>query len=145
MIHYDTFRGVEIYVRIFNGIIKPGDQIKCISTDIDYRVEEVGILKLQQIPKPFLEADHVGYMIAGIKNASEVKVGDTFTHIDKTGRPVGEMIKGFEEVKHMVFAGIYPVDTSEYETLRDSVEKLKLNDASLIWEPETSAALGFGF
>lgn len=142
---YNTFRGVEVYFRIFNGIIKPGDQITCISTAIDYRVEEVGILKLQQIPKPFLEAGHVGYMIAGIKNASEVKVGDTVTHIDKAGRPIGAMIKGFEEVKPMVFAGIYPVDTTEYEALRDAMEKLKLNDASLIWEPERSAALGFGF
>ncbi len=142
---YNTFRGVEVYFRILNGMIRPGEHIQCISTGLDYKVEEVGILKLQQIPKPFLEAGHVGYMIAGIKNASEVKVGDTITHIDKAGRPVGAMIKGFEEVKPMVFAGIYPVDTTEYEALRDSMEKLKLNDASLIWEPESSAALGFGF
>ncbi|AXI24206.1 elongation factor 4 [Cardinium endosymbiont of Sogatella furcifera] len=142
---YNTFRGVEVYFRLFNGTIKTGDQIKCISTDADYKVEEVGILKLQQIPKPFLTAGHVGYMIAGIKNASEVKVGDTVTHVDKAGRSVGTMIKGFEEVKPMVFAGIYPVDTTEYEALRDAMEKLKLNDAALIWEPESSAALGFGF
>ncbi|WP_243575216.1 translation elongation factor 4 [Candidatus Cardinium sp. cByotN1] len=142
---YNTFRGVEVYFRIFNGAIKAGDQIQCISTGLEYRVEEVGILKLQQIPQPTLKAGHVGYMIAGIKNASEVKVGDTITHVDKAGRPLGAMIKGFEEVKPMVFAGIYPVDTTEYEALRDSMEKLKLNDASLIWEPESSAALGFGF
>ncbi|WP_243517609.1 MULTISPECIES: translation elongation factor 4 [unclassified Candidatus Cardinium] len=142
---YNTFRGVEVYFRIFNGAIKAGDQIQCISTGLEYRVEEVGILKLQQIPQPSLEAGHVGYMIAGIKNASEIKVGDTITHVDKAGRPLGAMIKGFEEVKPMVFAGIYPVDTTEYEALRDSMEKLKLNDASLIWEPESSAALGFGF
>ncbi|CCM10222.1 Elongation factor 4 [Cardinium endosymbiont cEper1 of Encarsia pergandiella] len=142
---YNTFRGVEVYFRIFNGMIQPGDQIQCISTGIDYKVEEVGILKLQQIPQPFLAAGHVGYMIAGIKNASEVKVGDTITHIDKAGRPVGAIIKGFEAVKPMVFAGIYPVDSTEYEPLRDAIEKLKLNDAALIWEAESSAALGFGF
>lgn len=142
---YNTFRGVEVYVRIFNGTIKPGDHIQCISTGLDYKVEEIGILKLNQIPQSSLEAGHVGYMIAGIKDASQIKVGDTITHVDKTGRPIGAMIKGFEEVKPMVFAGIYPVDTTEYESLRDSMEKLKLNDASLIWEPESSAALGFGF
>ncbi|WP_130721348.1 translation elongation factor 4 [Cardinium endosymbiont of Bemisia tabaci] len=142
---YNSFRGVEVYFRIFNGTIQPGDQIQCISTGIDYKVEEVGILKLQQIPQPFLAAGHVGYMIAAIKNASEVKVGDTITHVDKAGRPVGAMIKGFEAVKPMVFAGIYPVDSTEYEPLRDAMEKLKLNDAALIWEPESSAALGFGF
>lgn len=142
---YNTFRGVEVYFRIFNGTIKPGDLVKLISTDLDYKVEEVGILKLQQIPKPIMQAGHVGYMIAGIKNASDVKVGDTITSIDKTGRPMGVMLKGFKAVTPMVFAGIYPVDSTEYEALRDSMEKLKLNDASLIWEPETSAALGFGF
>lgn len=142
---YNTFRGVEVYVRIFNGTIKPGDHIQCISTGLDYKVEEIGILKLNQIPQSSLEAGYVGYMIAGIKDASQIKVGDTITHVDKTGRPIGAMIKGFEEVKPMVFAGIYPVDTTEYESLRDSMEKLKLNDASLIWEPESSAALGFGF
>jgi GTP-binding protein LepA len=97
------------------------------------------------MPKSAIQAGNVGYLMAGIKNASEVKVGDTITHVDKTGRAAGEALKGFEEVKPMVFAGIYPVDTTEYEALRDSMEKLKLNDASLIWEPETSAALGFGF
>ncbi|TDG95489.1 translation elongation factor 4 [Cardinium endosymbiont of Culicoides punctatus] len=142
---YNTFRGVEVYFRVFNGTIKPGDQIKFISTDVTYKVEEVGVLKLQQVPQLFIEAGNVGYMIAGIKNASEVKVGDTITHIDKAGHATGMALKGFEDVKPMVFAGIYPVDTTEYELLRDSMEKLKLNDASLVWEPETSAALGFGF
>ncbi|ROT47571.1 translation elongation factor 4 [Candidatus Cardinium hertigii] len=142
---YNIFRGVEVYIRIFNGMIKPGDSIKCFHTDLNYKVEEVGILKLQQLPKSFLQAGNVGYLIAGIKNANEIKVGDTITHVDKAGRSIGAMLKGFEEVKPMVFAGIYPVDTNEYEILRDSMEKLKLNDAALIWEPETSAALGFGF
>ncbi|MDD9139547.1 MAG: translation elongation factor 4 [Candidatus Cardinium sp.] len=142
---YNTFRGVEVYLRIFNGMIKPGDLVKCISTDHTYKVEEVGILKLQQLSRPLLQVGDVGYMIAGIKNASEVKVGDTITHMDKTGQPLAAMLQGFVEVKPMVFAGIYPVDTSEYEALRDAMEKLKLNDAALVWEPETSVALGFGF
>jgi len=142
---YNTFRGVEVYFRIFNGALKPGDTIKCISTDLNYKVEEIGILQLQQIPKKVIQAGDVGYMIAGIKNANEVKVGDTITHVDKQGHATGIVLKGFKEVQPMVFAGIYPVDTTEYELLRDSIEKLKLNDASLIWEPETSVALGFGF
>lgn len=142
---YNAYRGVEVYFRLFNGSLKPGDVIRLLSTNIDYRVEEVGILKLHQVPKQVVQAGDVGYMVAGIKNASEVKVGDTITHVTKEGLPTGEALKGFEEVKPMVFAGIYPVDTTEYELLRSAIEKLKLNDASLIWEPETSVALGFGF
>lgn len=142
---YNTFRGVEVYFRVFNGTLKSGDTVQLFRTERDYKVEEVGILKLKQIPQPFIQAGNVGYMVAGIKQAREVKVGDTITHIGKGGCAVGEPLKGFEEVKPMVFAGIYPVDTTAYESLRDSMEKLKLNDASLIWEPETSAALGFGF
>ncbi len=142
---YNTFRGVEVYFRVFNGTLKTGDTVQLFRTARDYKVKEVGILKLKQIPQPFIQAGNVGYMVAGIKQAREVKVGDTITHIGKGGCAVGEPLKGFEEVKPMVFAGIYPVDTTAYESLRDSMEKLKLNDASLIWEPETSAALGFGF
>lgn len=142
---YNTFRGVEVYLRIFNGTIRPGDAIKFMSTDLNYTVEEVGILQLGQVPQPLLQAGNVGYMIAGIKNAREVKVGDTITHVDKSGRAIGTMLKGFEEVKPMVFAGIYPIDSTQYELLRDAMTKLRLNDAALVWEAETSAALGFGF
>jgi GTP-binding protein LepA len=142
---YNTFRGVEVYFRVFNGTLKPGETVRLFRTERDYKVEEIGILKLKQIPQSSIQAGNVGYMIAGIKQAREVKVGDTITHVGKEGCALGEPLKGFEEVKPMVFAGIYPVDTTAYEALRDSMEKLKLNDASLIWEPETSAALGFGF
>ncbi|HLP34740.1 MAG TPA: translation elongation factor 4 [Amoebophilaceae bacterium] len=142
---YNTFRGVEVYFRVFNGTLKPGETVRLFRTERDYKVEEIGILKLKQIPQSSIQAGNVGYMIAGIKQAREVKVGDTITHVGKGGCALGEPLKGFEEVKPMVFAGIYPVDTTAYEALRDSMEKLKLNDASLIWEPETSAALGFGF
>jgi GTP-binding protein LepA len=113
-----------------------------MATGREYIADEIGTLRLQQQPKDVIECGDVGYLISGIKVAKEVKVGDTFTHIH---RPSTAMIRGFEEVKPMVFAGIYPVDTSEYEELRDAMEKLQLNDASLVWEPETSAALGFGF
>ncbi len=139
---YNSFRGIEVLFRIFNGKIKKGDKVKFINTGKVYDVDEIGILKLKKQSKDEISAGNVGYLISGIKNAKEVKVGDTITHYE--GASV-EAIKGFEDVKPMVFAGIYPVDSSDYEELRNSLEKLQLNDASLVWEPETSAALGFGF
>lgn len=138
---FNSFRGIEVIFRIFNGRINKGDKVKFVSTGKQYNADEIGILKLDKEPKEFLEAGNVGYIISGIKEAKEVNVGDTITRVDNPG----EAIKGFEEVKPMVFAGIYPVETSEFEELRASIEKLQLNDASLVWEPETSAALGFGF
>jgi len=138
---FNSFRGVEVYFRVFNGTIRTRDVVKFIATKRTYEADEIGILKLQQQPVKEIKAGNVGYLISGIKVASEVKVGDTITHV----RNPGEAIQGFENVKPMVFAGIYPVDTSEFEELRASMEKLQLNDASLVWEPETSAALGFGF
>jgi GTP-binding protein LepA len=138
---FNSFRGVEVYFRVFNGTIRTRDVVKFVATKRVYDADEIGILKLQQQPVNEISAGNVGYLISGIKVASEVKVGDTITHVDRPGEP----IKGFENVKPMVFAGIYPVDTSEFEELRASMEKLQLNDASLVWEPETSAALGFGF
>jgi GTP-binding protein LepA len=138
---FNSFRGIEVIFRIFNGRIQKGDKVKFVSTGKEYHADEIGILKLEQEPKEFLEAGNVGYIISGIKEAKEVKVGDTITHAHKPA----EAIKGFEDVKPMVFAGIYPVETSEFEELRSAMEKLQLNDASLVWEPETSAALGFGF
>jgi len=139
---YNSFRGVEIYFRVFDGTIKKGDKVKFMNTGLEYNADEIGILKLEKEPQKAIGAGNVGYLISGIKIAKEVQVGDTITHV---GRPCPEAITGFEEVKPMVFAGIYPVDTTEYEELRASLEKLQLNDASLVWEPETSAALGFGF
>lgn len=139
---FNSFRGIIAYFRVFNGTIKKGDLVKFIATDHEYLADEVGVLKLGLEPKNTLSAGEVGYIISGIKQASEVKVGDTITHVS---RPTQEIVKGFEDVKPMVFAGIYPVDTDDYEELRESMEKLKLNDASLTWEPESSAALGFGF
>ncbi len=139
---YNTFRGVEVLFRIFNGTIKKGDKVKFVNTGQTYDADEIGVLKLKQTPTAELKAGNVGYLISGIKVASEVKVGDTITHVS---RPTSRTVRGFEDVKPMVFAGIYPVETSEYEDLRASMEKLQLNDASLVWEPETSAALGFGF
>jgi len=139
---YNSFRGIEVYFKILNGTICKSDRVKFLSTGRTYSVDEMGILKLRQAPQPSLSAGHVGYLISGIKDAREVNVGDTITHVD---RPCSEAVKGFSEVKPMVFAGIYPVETSDYEELRASVEKLQLNDAALVWEPETSAALGFGF
>lgn len=139
---FNSYRGVEVIFRVFNGQIKKGDQVKFVNTGRTYDAEEIGILKLKQEPKETISAGNVGYLISGIKVAKEVKVGDTITHVD---RPCKNAIKGFENVKPMVFAGIYPVDTSEFEELRNSMEKLQLNDASLVWEPESSAALGFGF
>ncbi|GHB80719.1 translation elongation factor 4 [Persicitalea jodogahamensis] len=139
---FNSYRGIEVIFRIKNGSVRKGDKVKFMATGREYQADEIGTLRLQQQPKDVVECGDVGYLISGIKVAREVKVGDTFTH---TNRPSTAMIRGFEEVKPMVFAGIYPVDTSEYEELREAMEKLQLNDASLVWEPETSAALGFGF
>ncbi len=139
---YNTFRGVEAYFKVVNGEIKKGEKVRFMATDMDYYADEVGALKLKQFPKNSLKAGEVGYIISGIKTATEVKVGDTITTVDN---PSDEAIKGFEEVKPMVFAGIYPVDTEDFEELRSSMEKLQLNDASLTFEPESSVALGFGF
>ncbi len=138
---FNSYRGIEVYFRIFNGTISTGDQVKFVNTGRNYDADEIGILKLKQEPCKQIGAGNVGYLISGIKIAKEVKVGDTITHTDRPSTA----LKGFEDVKPMVFAGIYPVETSEYEELRASMEKLQLNDASLVWEPETSVALGFGF
>jgi GTP-binding protein LepA len=138
---FNSFRGIEVYFRVFNGTIKKNDKIKFLNTGMTYNADEIGVLKLNQVAKSEVGTGDVGYLISGIKVAKEVKVGDTITLADNPG----EAIKGFENVKPMVFAGIYPVETSEFEELRASMEKLQLNDASLVWEPETSAALGFGF
>lgn len=139
---YNPFRGVETYFRVINGSIRKGQQIKFIATGKNYFADEVGTLKLNQVPKKEISAGDVGYLITGIKDAREVKVGDTITDAKN---PTTNAIEGFEDVKPMVFAGIYPVDTEDYEELRASMEKLQLNDASLVFAPESSAALGFGF
>jgi GTP-binding protein LepA len=139
---YNSFRGVETYFRVMNGRIGKGDRIKFIATNKEYNADEVGALKLKQEPKKSVETGDVGYLITGIKEAKEVQVGDTIT---LAAHPTDTPIEGFEEVKPMVFAGIYPVDTEDYEELRNSMEKLQLNDASLVFQPESSAALGFGF
>lgn len=139
---YNTFRGIETYFRVFNGEIKKGQKIKFVATNKEYYADEVGTLKLTQIPKQSVKAGDVGYLITGIKTAKEVKVGDTITDF---ANPTTNIVEGFEDVKPMVFAGIYPVDTEDYEELRNSMEKLQLNDASLVFQPESSAALGFGF
>jgi len=139
---FNSYRGIEVIFRVFNGKIRKGDKVKFVATGKEYNADEIGTLKLTKEPREVIEAGDVGYLISGIKEAKEVKVGDTITHVD---RPTKEAIKGFEDVKPMVFAGIYPVETSEFEELRASMEKLQLNDAALVWEPETSAALGFGF
>ena len=139
---YNPFRGVETYFRVMNGQITKGDRIKFIATGKEYNADEVGALKLKQEPRKRVETGDVGYLITGIKEAKEVQVGDTIT---LAASPTDSPIDGFEEVKPMVFAGIYPVDTEDYEELRNSMEKLQLNDASLVFQPESSAALGFGF
>nr|WP_297916387.1 translation elongation factor 4 [uncultured Allomuricauda sp.] len=139
---YNPFRGVETYFRVVNGEIQKGQKIKFVATGKDYFADEIGTLKLGQIPKTRISAGDVGYLITGIKDAREVKVGDTITDANK---PTQNAIEGFEDVKPMVFAGIYPVDTEDFEELRSSMEKLQLNDASLVFTPESSAALGFGF
>jgi GTP-binding protein LepA len=138
---FNSFRGIEVIFRVKNGCIKKGDKVKFVATGKEYFADEVGVLKLQKEPRDQIECGDVGYLISGIKQAKEVKVGDTITHANAPS----EAILGFEDVKPMVFAGIYPVETSEFEDLREAMEKLQLNDASLVWEPETSAALGFGF
>jgi GTP-binding protein LepA len=139
---FNPFRGVVAYFRIFNGSIKKGDHVKFVATGMDYHADEVGILRLKQEVRNTVSAGDVGYIISGIKNSKEVQVGDTITHV---GRPCSDIIEGFLGVKPMVFAGIYPTDADDYEVLRDSLEKLRLNDAALSFEPEASAALGFGF
>jgi GTP-binding protein LepA len=139
---YNPFRGVETYFRVINGSIKKGQHIKFIATGKTYHADEIGTLKLKQFPRQEIKAGDVGYVITGIKEAKEVKVGDTITDAKN---PTKNAISGFEDVKPMVFAGIYPVDTEDYEELRASMEKLQLNDASLVFAPESSAALGFGF
>jgi GTP-binding protein LepA len=139
---FNSFRGIVAYFKVLNGEIKKGDKVKFVATGKEYIAEEVGTLKLKQTPKSVIKTGDVGYIISGIKEAREVKVGDTITHKD---RPSSEPIKGFEEVKPMVFAGLYPVDTDEFEELREAMHKLQLNDASIVFEPESSAALGFGF
>ena len=139
---YNTFRGIETYFRVFDGEIKKGQKIKFVATGKEYFADEVGTLKLTQVAKKSVKAGDVGYLITGIKTAKEVKVGDTITDF---ANPTTNIVAGFEDVKPMVFAGIYPVDTEDYEELRNSMEKLQLNDASLVFMPESSAALGFGF
>jgi GTP-binding protein LepA len=139
---FNSFRGIIAYYKILNGTIKKGDKVKFFNTGSIYNADEIGVLKLKPEPRNVMSTGDVGYIISGIKEAKEVKVGDTITHFD---RPCTEAIHGFEEVKPMVFAGIYPVDTEDFEELRYSMEKLQLNDASLTWEPESSLALGFGF
>jgi GTP-binding protein LepA len=139
---FNPFRGIIAYYRVRNGVIKKGDRVRFFNTGKDYNADEIGILKMDLSPRQEVRAGDVGYIISGIKTAKEVKVGDTIT---LAANPTNEAIKGFEDVKPMVFAGIYPVETDEYEELRYSMEKLQLNDSSLVFEPESSAALGFGF
>jgi GTP-binding protein LepA len=139
---FNSFRGIIAYYRVRNGVIKKGQKVRFFNTGKDYNADEIGILKMDLVPKKEVRAGDVGYIISGIKAANEVKVGDTITTAE---RPCDTAIKGFEDVKPMVFAGIYPVDNEDYEELRYSMEKLQLNDSSLVFEPESSAALGFGF
>ena len=139
---YNPFRGIIAYYRVLDGLIKKGDKVKFFNTGKEYDADEIGVLKMDLLPKSEVRTGDVGYIISGIKKAEEVKVGDTITTV---ANPCLESVQGFEDVKPMVFAGIYPVDTDEYEELRASMEKLQLNDASLVFEPESSAALGFGF
>lgn len=139
---FNSFRGIIVLGKVLNGTIRKGDKVKFVQTGMEYAADEVGVLKMDLEPRKELSAGEVGYIISGIKNATEVKVGDTITHIE---RPCDKAIAGFQEVKPMVFAGVYPIDPSEYENLRTSLEKLQLNDASLTFQPESSQALGFGF
>ena len=139
---FNSYRGTIVYFRILDGILRKRDKVKFMALGSEYEADEIGVLKLKQEPREVIETGSVGYLISGIKNVRDVKVGDTITHIE---RPADEAVEGFQEVKPMVFAGIYPVDTEEFEDLRASLEKLQLNDAALVFEPETSAALGFGF
>ncbi len=139
---FNPFRGVIVYFRMMNGTLRKGDLVRFVNTGKEYTADEIGFLRLNQVPVDEISAGNVGYIITGIKVSKEIKVGDTITQSD---RPCKEAIKGFEDVKPMVFAGIYPIENEDFEDLRDSLEKLQLNDASLIYEPESSAALGFGF
>jgi GTP-binding protein LepA len=139
---FNSFRGIIAYFKIVNGSIKKGDKVKFFNTGMQYDADEVGVLKMDMIPRKDLTTGEVGYIISGIKDAKEVKVGDTITHV---ATPCAKAIEGFQEVKPMVFAGVYPIDPTEYENLRASLEKLQLNDASLSFFPESSVALGFGF
>ncbi len=139
---FNPFRGIIAYFKIENGVIRKGDKVKFYNTGMEYVADEVGVLKMNMIPRQQLSTGEVGYIISGIKDPTEVKVGDTITHVSK---PCERAIDGFQEVKPMVFAGVYPIDPSEYENLRASLEKLQLNDASLTFQPESSVALGFGF
>ncbi len=139
---FNPFRGIISYFRIINGVVRTNDWVKFVSTEKDYHADEIGVLRLNMEPRKELRAGDVGYIISGIKTSKEVRVGDTITHVQ---RPCEQAIEGFEAVKPMVFAGVYPVDTDDYEELRASIEKLQLNDASLTFEPESSLALGFGF
>ena len=139
---FNPFRGIIAYFKICNGTIRKGDMVKFVATGKEYDADEIGVLKLDMVPRASLSAGDVGYIISGIKTSKEVKVGDTITHVQ---RPCDAAIDGFEEVKPMVFAGVYPIDAEDFENLRASLEKLQLNDASLTFQPESSAALGFGF
>ncbi len=139
---FNSYRGIIAYFRIMNGTVRKGDHVKFVNTGWEYHADEIGVLRLRPEPREVLKAGDVGYIISGIKSSKEVQVGDTITQVD---RPCGKAIEGFKDVVPMVFAGIYPVDADDYEVLRDSIEKLRLNDASLSFEPESSAALGFGF
>ena len=139
---FNSFRGIIAYFKIENGKIRKGDKVKFFNTGMEYVADEVGVLKMDMVPRTELVAGEVGYIISGIKDAKEVKVGDTITHV---ARPCAEAISGFQEVKPMVFAGVYPIDPVDYENLRASLEKLQLNDAALTFQPESSVALGFGF
>ncbi|MGP1363552.1 MAG: translation elongation factor 4 [Bacteroides sp.] len=139
---FNSFRGIIAYYRVYSGTLRSGDRVKFVNSGQAYDADEIGALRLDLSPEQEISAGNVGYIISGIKSSSEVRVGDTITHVD---RPCAEAISGFEDVKPMVFAGVYPVSTDEYDDLRNSLEKLKLNDASLTYEPESSLALGFGF
>ncbi|MGN0047763.1 MAG: translation elongation factor 4 [Bacteroides sp.] len=139
---FNSFRGIIAYFKIENGVIRKGDKVKFFNTGKEYEADEVGVLKMDMVPRNELRTGDVGYIISGIKTSKEVKVGDTITHI---ARPCSEAIAGFEEVKPMVFAGVYPIEAEDFEDLRSSLEKLQLNDASLTFQPESSLALGFGF
>jgi GTP-binding protein LepA len=139
---FNSFRGIIAYFKIVNGSIRKGDMVKFFNTGMEYDADEIGVLKMDMIPRNELKTGDVGYIISGIKNSREVKVGDTITHVE---RACDAAIEGFQEVKPMVFAGVYPIDPTEYENLRASLEKLQLNDASLTFTPESSVALGFGF
>ena len=139
---FNSFRGIITLCKVENGVIKKGDKVKFVQTGMEYTADEVGVLKMDMVPSKQLSTGEVGYIISGIKNATEVKVGDTVTHIEN---PCKNAIEGFQEVKPMVFAGVYPIDPNDYENLRASLEKLQLNDASLTFQPESSQALGFGF